>query len=162
MRRRIFLSACGVALIGSLPGKSAVAQEDDLQILLALAEVVVPDKNPATWQSSAAADELLSRWRLLEDSRRNELRTALRMLESEAGKSFKGKKVLSLNKKQRTALVSRLLDQSKDFASNFSQLRPLIVRFFYSSKLGFERTGYSRTTQFIGYPEHVELSEIWE
>ena len=162
MRRRVFISACGVALIGSLQGKSSRADMDELQILLALAEVVVPDKDPATWQSSTAADELVSRWRSLEDSRRNELKTALQMLESEAGNSFDGKKFISLNKKQRIALVRRLLDRSEDFASNFSTLRPLIVRSFYSSKLGFERTGYRSTTQFIGYPEHVELAEIWE
>ena len=162
MRRRVFISACGVALIGSLPGNSAKADMDDLQILLALAEVVVPDKDPATWQNSAAADELASRWRSLEDSRRNELKTALRMLGSEAGKFGEGKEFVSLDKKQRTALVRGLLDRSEDFASNFWQLRPLIVSSFYSSKLGFERTGYRSTTQFVGYPEHVELAEIWE
>lgn len=162
MRRRVFISACGAALIGSLPVRSAKTGMEELQILLCLAGVVVPDKNPATWQSSTAADELVSRWENLEDSRRRELKTSLQMLESEAGNSFDGKSFISLDKKQKTALVRRLLDRSKDFVSNFSTLRPLIVRSFYSSKLGFERTGYRSTTQFIGYPEYLELAEIWE
>jgi hypothetical protein len=162
MRRRVFLSACTVALIGSLPGKPAAADRDDLKILLAVAEVIVPDKDPATWQSGSAVDELVSRWQVLEDSRRNGLLNALEMLESESGKSGGGGKFASLDKESRTALVRRLLEKSEDFASNFSILRPLIVRSFYSSKLGFERTGYRSTTQFIGYPEHVESAEIWE
>jgi hypothetical protein len=162
MRRRVFLSACAVALIGSLPEKPVAADRDDLQILLAVAEVVVPDKDPATWQSGPAVDELVSSWRLFEESRRNELITALEMLENESGKSGGGGKFASLDKEPRTALVRRLLEESEDFASNFSTLRPLIVRSFYNSKLGFERTGYRSTTQFIGYPEHVESAEIWE
>ena len=162
MRRRVFLSACAVAMIGSLPGESAAGKVDDLQILLAVAEVVVPDRDPATWQSGPAVDGLVSRWRLLEDSRRNELINALEMLESESGRSGGGGKFASLDKEPRVALVRRLLEKSEDFASNFSILRPLIVRSFYSSKLGFERTGYRNTTQFIGYPEHVKSAEIWE
>ena len=161
MRRRVFFSACTVALIGSLPGKPAAAEVDGLKILLAVAEVIVPDKNPATWQSGPAVDELVRRWRLLEDSRRSELLSALEMLESESGKSGGGE-FASLDKRPRTALVRRLLEKSEDFASSFSTLRPLIVRSFYSSRLGFERTGYRSTTQFIGYPEYVESAEIWE
>ena len=84
------------------------------------------------------------------------------MLESEAGKSGGGNTFISLDRKQRTALVRRLLDRSKGFTSSFSQLRPLIVRSFYSSRTGFERTGYRRTTQFIGYPEYAQTAENWE
>ena len=157
MRRRVFLSACGVALIGSWPQSTAAAGEAGSQALLALAEVVVPDKDPAAWRSGPAAVELCSRWRGLEDSRRRGIETALKMLDSEAGSSF-----ISLDTKQRTALVRRLIDRSADFASNFSQLRPLIVRSFYSSRTGFERTGYSRTTQFIGYPEYTQTAENLE
>jgi len=162
MRRRVFLSACAVALIGAWPKSSAAAGEESFQILLALAGVVVPDKDPAAWRSGPAADELFSRWRNLEDSRRRGIETALKMLDSEAGKSGDGNTFISLHRKQRAALVSRLLDRSKGFASSFSRLRPLIVRSFYSSRTGFERTGYRRTTQFIGYPEYVQTAENWE
>jgi len=162
MRRRVFLSACAVALTGSLPGKSAADGVDDLQLLLAVAGVVVPDKDPATWRSGPVVDELLSRWELLEDSRRNELMNTLRLLESESGRSGEGGKFVSLDKERRTALVRRLLKESEEFSSNFSALRSLIVRSFYSSKPGFERTGYRSTTQFIGYPEYVESAGIWE
>ena len=162
MRRRVFLSACGVALIGSWPQSSAAAGEESFQILLALAGVVVPDKDPAAWRSGPAADELCSRWQQLEASRRKGIETALKMLESEAGKSGGGNTFISLDRKQRTALVRRLLDRSKGFTSSFSQLRPLIVRSFYSSRTGFERTGYRRTTQFIGYPEYAQTAEKWE
>ena len=65
MRRRVFLSACGVALIGSWPQSSAAAGEESFQILLALAGVVVPDKDPAAWRCGPAAFALCSRWQQL-------------------------------------------------------------------------------------------------
>ena len=153
MRRRLFIiESCGATLTAALAVELRAQQEESPRLLLALAEAVVPDKDPSVWRSSPAAAELRRAWQALEGPERTGLAPALGELEAEAVRTSE-KKFSALNPEARTALVRGLLENSASFQAAFPKFRGMIVRAFYSSPSGFERTGYSTTTQFTGYPE---------
>ena len=152
MRRRLFIESCGAALTAVLAVELRAQQEESFQLMLALAEAVVPDKDPSVWRSSPAAVELRRSWQALEGPERTGLAAALGELEAEAVRRSE-KKFGGLNPEARAGLVRGLLESSAAFQTAFPRFRGMIVRAFYSSPPGFERTGYSTTTQFAGYPE---------
>lgn len=153
MRRRLFLTACGVALAGSGLSARPDEPERELPLLAALAATVVPDPDPAAWERLAPRERLEAWWRALEPGRRTELAAALRRLDQEAGGRF-----AALAIERRAGIVRGLLERSNEFAQAFGELKGGIVVAFYGSPLGRARTGFIPTDQFRGYPEMLELA----
>ena len=162
MKRRLFIETCGVALVTGGMAEAVKAQEDrDLELLLLLAAVVVPDKDNTAWSKGACREELTRAWRQLEASEKQRLSSSLHILNAGAQK-LGARDFRSLTLDQKTALLRTTLNEFQVFAEDFQRLRSMITRAFYSSPLGLKRTGYIRTTQFRGYPEFLRLAKEWE
>ncbi|OGG05316.1 MAG: hypothetical protein A3F83_17195 [Candidatus Glassbacteria bacterium RIFCSPLOWO2_12_FULL_58_11] len=161
MRRRLFIESCGATLTAALTVELRAQLEEGLPLLLTLAEVVVPDKDLSVWRGGPAATELQRAWLALESRERLELSAALGELEAEAVRASE-MKFGALSLEARKALVRGLLARSVSFQAAFPRFRGIIVRSFYSCPVGFERTGFSTTTQFRGYPEPLWSAESGE
>jgi hypothetical protein len=159
MRRRIFFGTCGVYLAGSLNGQTRGEVDESFRLLCALASVVVPDKDPMAWEKGPARDKLLEAWRGTGEKERKRISSFLDFLNNEARKAAGGIDFGSLDIHARTSLLGAILDKSPDLAGDFSRIRHLIVLSFYSSSIGYLRTGYIPTTQFKGYREFFQKPE---
>jgi hypothetical protein len=142
------------ALVGS-------AKDSPDRTVLALAEVIVPDRDPQIWLRGSVADSFLRRLETLDRAGKAQVEKAARTVEAAAIQSTK-RRFSSLDLQGRTSLVGKQLGAGKEFRVGFSLLRTAAMTTFYASETGRRRTGYHDTTQFVGYPEYVELSESWE
>ena len=151
MRRKVFIGTCGAAFAGTLSPKAGADEDKDFRVLCQLASVVVPDKDPEVWEKSPAREELKRAWQVSEAEEREKLSVSLALLDKEAGKLEGVRDFASLKPSARAELLRGLIDKSPRFARDFASLRSMIVRAFYSSKVGYQRAGYIPTDQFTGY-----------
>ncbi|HUU26168.1 MAG TPA: gluconate 2-dehydrogenase subunit 3 family protein [archaeon] len=151
MRRKVFIGTCGAALAGTLSGKARADEDKNFRVLCQLASVVVPDKDPEVWEKSSAREELKRAWQVSKAEEREELSVSLTLLDKEAGKLEGDRDFASLKPSARAALLRGLIDKSPQFAKDFASMRSMIVRAFYSSPVGYQRTGYIPSDQFTGY-----------
>jgi hypothetical protein len=129
--------------------------------LLALAEVIVPDRDTAVWSSGEVADSFLATVGAMKGTPRTQVEKVASGLDAASTQAV-GRKFATLSLQDRTSLVKGKLGAAGDFGAGFSVVRTASVDAFYSSAVGRKRTGYDDTTQFVGYPEYVRLAETWE
>ena len=160
IRRREFIANAAwatfstSALIGSAP-------DSPDRTLLALAEVIVPDKDGQVWLTGSVADSFRRRLEVLDQNKKAQVEKLVRTIEAAAIQA-KNRQFSVLRLEDRTMLVKMQLGVGEEFGSGFSLLRRAAMDAFYSSEIGQRRTGYHDTTQCVGYPEHVQRSEFWE
>lgn len=157
MQRREFI---GGILWSSLCARLGFAEGLD-KTLLALAHAIVPDRDPAVWVSSPVAEDLAGEMEKLGSPERSQIATTLKSLNGTAVRQ-EGKDFHELPLQLRTTLVKREIERSEEVRQGFTFIRAAALRCFYSSDLGFQRTGYRETSQFEGYPEYVQMAETWE
>lgn len=97
----------------------------------------------------------------MDETGKAQVEKAVRTVEAAAIQSTK-RRFSALNLQVRTSLVRKPLGAGKEFGVGFSLLRTAAMTTFYTSETGQRRTGYQDTTQFVGYPEYVQISESWE
>ena len=157
MQRREFIDGIiGTALFARL----GFAEGQD-KTLLALAQVIIPDREPAVWKTGDVAVALIGEIEKLKPPRRKQIAAALKAL-NEAANVQKGEDFHKLSPQVRTALVKKQTDLSDEVRQGFTTIRVAALKCFYGSDIGRRRTGYHETNQFEGYPEHVRSAETWE
>jgi len=160
MQRREFIGGALWAAVAARAAAGAGPEPSD-QTLLVLAQVVVPDRDPAVWRGGEVAERLPEVLSELGSKQKSSVAEAASALDAAAVRSA-GRKFAALSLQERTALVKELLAGGGEFGAGFSVVRTAAVNAFYASRTGRQRTGYYDTTQFVGYPEHVRLAETWE
>ena len=160
IRRREFIAGAGWAALPTRALMSSAPGSPD-RTLLALAEVIIPDRDAQVWLKGSVADSFLHRLEGLDQTRKAQVEKAVKTLEAAAIQSS-SKQFSALGLQDRTSLVKKQLGAGKEFSVGFSLLRTAAMNAFYASETGQRRTGYHDTTQFVGYPEYVQLSETWE
>jgi len=160
MRRREFISG---ALGAGIAVRKLSAQPLGLPdgMILALAEVIVPDRDRNTWKSGSVADAFVRLIRELDPVDSSRVETSTRTAAESADREW-GTALEQLAVDARLSLVRQLLETNGEFKAGFILLRGAALKAFYSSSLGWERAGFHETTQFIGYPEYLESAETWE
>jgi len=157
MQRREFI---GGILWSTLFARLGFAEGLD-KTLLALAEVIIPDREPAVWISSGVAEALVGEIEKLEAPRKDQMAATLTTL-NEAATRKEGRDFHELSLQFRTGLVKEQTDLSEEVRQGFMTIRAAAIKCFYSSSIGHQRTGFRETSQFKGYPECVETAETWE
>jgi hypothetical protein len=157
MQRREFI---GGILWSTLFARLGFAQGLD-KTLLSLAQVIIPDRKPEVWVSSDVATALAEEIERLPDPQKAQIITTLNSLDSVAS-SQKGKNFHKLSLHLRTSLVKEQIKNSDELKQGFTTVRAAAIKCFYGSSLGHQRTGYRKTNQFEGYPEHQQGAETWE
>ena len=157
MQRREFI---GSVLWTTLFARIGFAQGLE-KTLLALARVVIPDRDPAVWNSGEVALAMTQVIESLSGSRKDQVAATLTFL-NDASKSQMEEDFCRLSLQDRTRLVKEAVESSEEVNKGFETVRAAALRCFYSSSVGRQRTGYRQTNQFEGYPEHVRAAEIWE
>ena len=162
MRRKEFISGVVLApLAAAAAVRAAGAGPGNDGTLLALAGTVIPDRDPAVWQNGEVAEAFLDGIGRLKAEEKTAVEAATDRLDT-AAVNWAGRRFAALPVADRTALVKELLSDREDFAGAFAVVRSQAVNAFYGSRIGFERTGYRETAQFVGYPEYLERAETWE
>jgi len=131
------------------------------QTLLALAQVIIPDRDPTVWVSGDVAAALAGEIESLDDSGRRQIVAALKSLDA-AAVDQEGEQFHELTLQLRTALVKKQIELSEEVKQGFTAIRAAAIECFYSSSIGHQRTGYRETSQFRGYPEYVQTAKTWE
>jgi hypothetical protein len=157
MQRREFI---GGILWTTLFARLGFAEGLD-KTLLALAQVIIPDREPAVWISSDVAEALVGEIEKLESPRKDQIAATLTTL-NEAARRKERQDFHELSLQLRTALVKEQTDLSEEVTLGFAAVRAASIKCFYSSSIGHQRTGYRETDQFKGYPEYCQTAETWE
>lgn len=131
------------------------------ETLLALAQVIIPDRDPTVWVSSDVAAALVEEIEKLEGAQRAQIETTLRTLNMIATRQ-EGEDFHELSLQLRTTLVKEQIDLSEEVKQGFTTIRTAALKCFYSSGIGHQRAGFRETNQFKGYPESVQKAETWE
>jgi len=160
IRRREFIAGAAWATFPARALRSSAPGSPD-RTLLALAEVIIPDREAQVWLKGSVADSFLHRLEALDQTRKAQIEKAAETVEAAALQST-SKQFPALGLQDRTSLVKKQLGAGREFGAGFSLLRTAAMKAFYTSETGQRRTGYHDTTQFVGYPEYVQLSESWE
>jgi hypothetical protein len=160
IRRREFIASTAWAGF-SVSALAGSAEDSPDRTLLALAEVIVPDRDGQIWLRGSVADSFLRRLETLDETGKAQVEKAVRTVEA-AAIHAKNKQFSALRLQDRTMLVRTQLGVGEEFGSGFSLIHRAAMNAFYTSETGQRRTGYHDTTQFVGYPEYVQLSESWE
>jgi hypothetical protein len=129
--------------------------------LLALAQVVIPDRDPKVWSSGNVAVALVDEFENLNRIQKDLIARTLKAL-NDAARSQESKDFHELSLHLRTTLVKQQIEFSEEVRQGFRTVRSAALNCFYGSSIGYQRTGYLETNQFEGYPEHVPSSETWE
>jgi hypothetical protein len=157
MQRREFI---GGILWPTLFGRLGFAEGTD-KTLLALAQVVIPDRDSEVWKSGEVALAMVDEFENLRSAERDLIATTLKSL-NEAANSQGSTDFQALSLRARTKLVKKQIELSAEVKQGFTMVRAAALKFFYGSSVGHKRTGYRETNQFEGYPEHVQTAETWE
>ena len=160
IRRREFIAGTAWATFQTRALRSSAPGSPD-RTLLALAEVIIPDRDAQVWLKGSVADSFLHRLEALDQTRKAQIEKAAKTVEAAAIQST-SKQFSALRLQDRTSLVKKQLGAGNEFGVGFSLLRTAAMNAFYANDTGQRRTGYRDTTQFVGYPEYVQLSESWE
>jgi hypothetical protein len=157
MQRREFI---GGILWSGLFARLGFAEGLD-KTLLALAQVIVPDRDPAVWVSSDVAEALFGGIERLGSNGKDQIAATLKSL-NEAATRQEGEEFHELSLQLRTTLVRKEIELSEEVRQGFTAIRAAALKCFYSSHIGHQRTGYRETSQFEGYPEYVQMAATWE
>lgn len=160
IRRREFIAGAAWAAF-SIRALMSSAPDSPDRTLLALAEVIIPDRDDQVWLKGSVADSFLRGLEALDQSKKAQVEEIAKVVEATAIQST-SKQFSTLGLQDRTSLVQKQLGAGEGFGVGFSLLRTEAMNAFYPSETGRRRTGYHDTTQFVGYPEYVQLSESWE
>lgn len=129
--------------------------------LLSLAGTIVPDSDSEVWRSGPVASSFLARLNAVAPAAKAQVKKLTAELDTLAHR-HKDMPFADLALGERTKLVKEHLSPQSEFGAPLYTVRSAAVSAFYSSEIGYLRTGYRETTQFVGYPEYVRSAETWE